>query len=143
MKPEDLMKNPFMSNTKFSQTMDFLKEETEFDRIIKLLTVPSKSGIYISKVEIKEIGYSIGIDVPVRERREMLRDIFYYAKQIDKLKDFLDKLIDYTQYRISQYQQLQLDFPASAHLFDEWIEKARNLIKFIENMKKEVDIYKV
>lgn len=143
MRPEDLMRNPFMSNTKFNQTMDFLKEETEFEKIVKLLTVPSKSGIYISKIDIKNIGYSIGIDVPVRERREMLKDIFYYAKQMDKLKDFLDKLIEYTQYRISQYQQLQSAFPLSAHLLDEWVEKANNLVKFIENMKKEIDIYKV
>lgn len=143
MRPEDLMKNPFMSNTKFSQTMDFLKEETEFDRIIKLLLVPAKSGIYISKMDIKKIGLDIGVDVPVRERKEMLRDIFYYAKQIEKLPDFLDKLIEYANYRISQYTQIQTDFPASAHIFDEWVEKAKNLIRFIENMKKEIEIYKV
>lgn len=143
MKPEDLMRNPFMSNTKFNQTMDLLKEETEFDRIIKLLLVPSKSGVYISKMDIKKIGLSIGVDVPVRERKEMLRDIFYYAKQIDKLPEFLDKLIEYANYRMSQYNQIQSDFPISAHILEEWVEKTKNLIKFIENMKKELEIYKV
>lgn len=143
MNPEDLMKNPFMSNRKFNQTMEVLKEETEFERIIKLLTVPSKSGIYISKVDIRNIGLSIGVDVPVRERKEMLKDIFYYAKQIDKLKEFLDKLIEYVNYRISQYKQIQSEFPVSAHIFDEWIEKANKLISFIQEMKTDIDIYKV
>lgn len=143
MRPEDLMKNPFMSNTKFNQTMEVLKEETEFDMIIKLLTVPSKSGIYISKMDIKSIGLSIGIDVPVRERKEMLKDIFYYARQIDKLKEFLDKLIEYANYRISQYKQIQSEFPLSSHILEEWIEKAGKLVSFIENMKRELDIYKV
>ncbi|MCX7738406.1 MAG: hypothetical protein N2Z80_03190 [Hydrogenothermaceae bacterium] len=143
MNPEDLMKNPFMSNRKFNQTMEVLKEETEFERIVKLLAVPSKSGIYISKVDIRNIGLSIGVDVPVRERKEMLKDIFYYAKQIDKLKEFLDKLIEYVNYRISQYKQIQSEFPVSAYIFDEWIEKANKLISFIQEMKTEIDIYKV
>ncbi|MEZ0322707.1 MAG: hypothetical protein ABWJ98_00120 [Hydrogenothermaceae bacterium] len=143
MKPEDLMRNPFMSNTKFQEQMGFLKEESEFDKIIKVLTVPAKSGIYISKVDIRNIGLSIGVEVIVRERKEMLKDLFYYSKQFDKMKEFLDKLIEFTNHKISQYREIQSEFPASAPIIEEWVEKALRLTKFIENLKREVDIYKV
>lgn len=143
MRPEDLMKNPFMSNSKFQEQMGFLKEESEFDRIINVLTVPSRSGIYMSRIDIRNIGLSIGIDVPLRERKEMLKDLFFYSKQVDKMKEFLDKLIEFTNHKISQYKEIQSEFPVSAHLIEEWVEKASRLIKFIENLKQEVDMYKV
>lgn len=143
MKNEDLMKNPFMSNMKFQENMNFLKEESEFDRIINILTVPAKSGIYISKMDLRDIGLSLGIDVPLRERKEMLKDLFYYSKQVDKMKEFLDRLIEFTNHRISQYKEIQEDFPVSHNILSEWVEKAKKLIEFIESLKKEIDIYKV
>lgn len=139
---KDLMKNPFMTNEKFAQQFDFLKEEGEFDRILKILTVPSRSGIYISRFDIRNIGLTLGVDVPVRERREMLKDLFYYSKQIDKMKEFLDLLIQYTNLKINQYRELQEAFPKTSQIIQGWIDKAEKLISFIENLKKEIDIYK-
>lgn len=140
---KDLMKNPFMTNEKFAQQFDFLKEEGEFDRILKILTVPSKSGIYLSRFDIRNIGLNLGVDIHIRERKEMLKDLFYYSKQLDKMKEFLDLLIQYTNNKISQYRELQEAFPKTSNIVQNWIDKAQKLITFIENLKKEVDIYKV
>ena len=138
-KDEDLMKNPFMTNMKFLQEA---QEETEFQRILKILTVPSKSGIYISRYDLKKMGKLLGIDIPVKERKEMLKDLFIYAKQMDQIKQFLDIIIDFINYRISQYQEITQNYPKSEKMTSNWIKKAKSLIDFIENMKKEVDIYK-
>ena len=138
-KDEDLMKNPFMTNMKFLQEA---QEETEFQRILKILTVPSKSGIYISRYDLKKMGKLLGIDIPIRERKEMLKDLFIYAKQMDQMKQFLDIIIDFINYRISQYQEITENYPKSEKMTSNWIKKAKSLIDFIENMKKEVDIYK-
>lgn len=142
-KDEDLMKNPFMTNTKFAEQFDFLKEEGEFDKILKLFTVPAKSGIYVSKFDIQKIGLSLGVNIPARERKEMLKDLFYYSKQLGKMKEFLDLLIEFTNDRINQYKNLQEEYPKTSWIIQSWIDKVENLIKFIENLKKEVDIYKV
>ncbi|HEV09119.1 MAG: hypothetical protein ACP5G3_05705 [Sulfurihydrogenibium sp.] len=139
---KDLMRNPFMTNEKFAQQYDFLKEEGEFDRILKILTVPSKSGIYLSRFDIRKIGLTLGVQVISRERKEMLKDIFFYAKQLNKMKEFLDLLIEYTNMKIAQYRELQETFPKTKDIIQGWIDKAERLIKFIENLKKEVDIYK-
>ncbi|WP_293445388.1 hypothetical protein [Persephonella sp.] len=138
-KDEDLMKNPFMTNMKFLQQAE---EETEFQRILKILTVPSKSGIYISRYDLKKMGSLLGVDIPIKERKEMLKDLFIYAKQMNQLKQFLDIIIDFINYRISQYQEITENFPKSEKMTSNWIKKAKSLIDFIENMKKEVDIYK-
>ncbi|WP_456463872.1 hypothetical protein [Persephonella sp.] len=138
-KDKDLMKNPFMTNMKFLQQAE---EETEFQKILKILTVPSKSGIYISRYDLKKMGSLLGVDIPIKERKEMLKDLFIYAKQMNQLKQFLDIIIDFINYRVSQYQEITENFPKSEKMTSNWIKKARSLIDFIENMKKEVDIYK-
>ena len=139
MNEKDLMKNPFMTNMKFLQQAE---EETEFQRILKILTVPSKSGIYISRYDLRKMGALLGVNLPIRERKEMLKDLFIYAKQMDKLKDFLDIIIDFIDYRISQYNEITDQFPKTQKLTSQWIKKANALKQFLENMKKEVDIYK-
>lgn len=140
MKDEkDLMKNPFMSNMKF---LEQAKEETEFERIIKILLVPAKSGIYISRYNLRDMGRAIGVEVPIKDRKFMLKDLFIYAKQLDKMKEFLDILIDFINYRIDQYKWLEENYPRSKAITQKWVKKANALKQFIENMKKEVDIYK-
>lgn len=136
---KDLMKNPFQTNKKFQENiMDLMKEESEFERIVKLLTIPAKSGIYLSKIDIKRIGYTIGVDVPVRERREMLKDIFYYSKQMNAMETFLDNLKKFVEDKIYQYRELSESFPKTANIIQEWINKAENLIRLIERMKNEL-----
>ncbi len=136
---KDLMKNPFMSNMKF---LEQAKEETEFERIIKILLVPAKSGIYISRYNLRDMGRAIGVEMPIKDRKFMLKDLFIYAKQLNKMKEFLDVIIDFVDYRIEQYKWLEENYPRSKAITQKWIKKANALKQFIENMKKEVDIYK-
>jgi hypothetical protein len=139
MDEKKLRENPFMTNMKFLQEF---KEETEFDRILKLLTVPSKSGIYISREDIKKIATLVGVNEPIKERREMLKDIFIYAKQMDKIKDVLDAIINFIEYKISQYEEVENNFPKSSKITQLWIKKAKKTKSIIETMKKEYDVLK-
>ncbi len=139
MDEKKLRENPFMTNMKFLQEF---KEETEFDRILKLLTVPSKSGVYISRYDIKKIGQIVGVDEPVKERKEMLKDIFIYAKQMNKIKEVLDALIDFIDYKISQYEEVENNFPKSSTITQLWIKRAKKTKSIIETMKKEYDVLK-
>ncbi|WP_457623198.1 hypothetical protein [Persephonella sp.] len=139
MDKENLRSNPFMTNMKY---LEQVKDESEFDRILKILTVPSKSGVYISRYDIAEFGKSIGVKVSFRERREMLKDLFIYAKQMDKLKGFIDVIVSFIDSRITQYRELQEKYPKSAVLMEDWIKKAGELRNFLNNLKNEVDIYK-
>ncbi|RUM58524.1 MAG: hypothetical protein DSY66_05400 [Persephonella sp.] len=131
--------NPYMEGMHFLQNV---KEETEFERILKILTIPARSGIYISRKEIREIGLSMGVEIPVKERKFMLKDLFIYAKQFGTLKDFIDLLINFTDRKINEYRELQEIYPKSKLLFEGWITRAEKLKKFLEKMKFEIDIYK-
>lgn len=123
------------------QYLQQVKEETEFERIIKILLIPAKSGIYISREDIRRIGKLINVEIPVKERKFMLKDLFLYAKQFDMLKDFLNLLIEFANNRVEQYLALKEAYPKSAKLMDIWINKADRLIKYLEQLKKEIDIY--
>ena len=131
--------NPYMEGMKFLQDV---KEETEFERILKILTIPARSGIYISRQEIRNIGLALGVEIPVKERKFMLKDLFLYAKQFDALKEFIELLISFTDKKLNEYRELQEIYPSSKILFKNWINRAENLKKFLENMKKEIEIYK-
>ncbi|RUM58315.1 MAG: hypothetical protein DSY60_02040 [Persephonella sp.] len=131
--------NPYLEGMNFIQNV---KEETEFERILKILTIPARSGIYISRQEIRSIGLSLGVEIPVKERKFMLKDLFLYAKQFGVLKEFIELLISFTDRKINEYRELQEIYPNSKNLFDGWINRAEKLKKFLENMKNEVDIYK-
>ncbi len=137
MNEKDLMSNPFQTNAKFEN----MKEESEFDRILKILTIPAKSGIYISRYDIRDIGMNFQVKIPVKERREMLRDLFMYAKQMDKLKDLLDTLIDFIDFKVNQYRELEENYPRIKNLTDKWITKAEKVRSLLSDMKKELDIY--
>ena len=139
MDEKKLRENPFMTNMKFLQEF---REETEFDRILKLLTVPSKSGIYISRYDIKKIGSLVGVNEPVKERREMLKDIFIYAKQMNKIKEVLDAIIEFIDYKISQYEEIESNFPKSSNITQLWIKRAKKTKGIIETMKKEYEVLK-
>ncbi|RMA93133.1 hypothetical protein [Hydrogenothermus marinus] len=134
-----LQENPFMTNSKFLQEF---KEETELDRILKFLTVPGRSGIYISRIEIQKLAKAIGVDVPVKERREMLKDIFIYAKQMNKTIDLLNTIIDFIDYKISQYKEVEDNFPSSKVITERWIKKAEKAKAIVENMRKEAELLK-
>ncbi len=139
MDEKKLRENPFMTNMKFLQEF---KEKTEFDRILKLLTVPSKSGVYISRYDIKKIAQIVGVNEPVKERREMLKDIFIYAKQMNKIKEVLDVIIDFIDYKISQYEEIEDNFSKSSSITQLWIKRAKKTKNIIETMKKEYDVLK-
>ncbi|EDP73538.1 hypothetical protein [Hydrogenivirga sp. 128-5-R1-1] len=139
MEDKKLQSNPFMTNMKYLQ--DF-KEDTEFERILKLLTVPAKSGIYISRIDIQKMGKAFQVEIPVRERKEMLKDLFHYAKQMDKTIDLIQTLIDYVNYRIDQYKEIEENFPKSKKITDKWVKLAERTKTILENMKKEAEVLK-
>ncbi len=136
---DKLKTNPFMTNLKYLQEF---KEETEFDRILKLLTVPGKSGVFFSRKDIQKLGKVVGVEVTVRERKEMFKDLFIYAKQMNKMMEFLDEIIAFIDYKISQYKEVEDNFPKSQPITQQWINKAEKTKKVIETMKKEYDILK-
>ena len=137
MNEKDLMQNPFQTNAKF----DMFKEESEFDRILKNLLIPARSGVYFSRYEIREIGKVFGVEIPIKERKEMLKDIFMYAKQMDRLKDLLDLLNSIIDNRIEQYNELAELYPRSKTIIEKWENKAMRVKGMIDTMKKELDIY--
>ncbi len=136
-KDEDLMKNPFQTNAKFMQ----YQEQSEFEKILGTLTTPAKSGIYMSRYDIRDLAAAIGVEVGIRDRKEMLKDIFIYAKQMDKLEDMLDYIINFINYRIKQYTEITEEFPHSKDFMENWIKRAERLKSLIENMKKELKMY--
>jgi len=136
-KDEELMKNPFQSNAKFMQ----YQEQSEFEKILGTLTTPAKSGIYMSRYDIRDLAAAVGVEVSIRDRKEMLKDIFIYAKQMDKLEDMLDYILNFIDYRIGQYKEIIDNFPHSKDFMEGWIKKAERLKVLVENMKKELKMY--
>jgi hypothetical protein len=128
----------------YIQNMQFLqqaKEETEFERIVKILTIPARSGVYISRFDIRDMGRVLGVDIPIKDRKYMMKDLFQYAKQFNQLKEFIDVLIKFVDNKVEEYKSLQEAYPKASELFNTWIDKATKLKNYLNHLKKEIDIY--
>jgi len=128
----------------YMQSLQFLQQskgETEFERIIKILTVPAQSGIYISRFDIRDMGRALGVDIPIKDRKYMIKDLFQYAKQFNQLKEFIDILIKFVDSKLEEYKALQENYPKAAELFNTWIDRATKLKNYLNHLKKEIDIY--
>lgn len=67
-------------------------EDRDLNQIVRCLVVPDIAGMFISRRDISGLGRRLGIRLPMRERSQMMRDLFDAAARFDLLPALLDAL---------------------------------------------------
>ncbi len=93
------------------------------------------SGVYITNSEIIEIGRSIGLNLPMKERSALLKQILRHAHESGETSKILESFIYLLNRRIEDYKKLAQSFPEASVLIKEWIHKADSIILL---MKREM-----
>ena len=101
------------------------------------LVAPAVSGIYISRWDIKEIAYIAGDDMQIHPRKRMFEMLMKYATSRENMEAVLDALKKHMEDKISIYQELITDFPASKEIFQPKIDKARKTMKLFPQILEE------
>ncbi|MBL6970096.1 MAG: hypothetical protein ISR68_01725 [Campylobacterales bacterium] len=108
------------------------------DALFAKIVAPHKSGIYISRWDIKEIAKVAGEDMAIHPRKRMFELLMKYATTKENMQSVLDSIEAHFNEKTEIYKELKEAFPASAEIFESKIEKAN---KTIESFPAIIDEY--
>jgi hypothetical protein len=119
------------------ESVNLIDYPTYTDALYALLIAPVNSGIYISRLDLKEIALEAGESMSIHPRKRMFEMLMKYAVSKDTMIITLDAIEAHMDGKIAIYEELSEAFPASKHIFDEYISKANKTIASFTSILKE------
>jgi len=101
------------------------------------LVAPHVSGIYLSRWDIKEIANIAGDSMAIHPRKRMFELLMKFATSKERMELVLDALENHMREKIDIYTEISENFPYSAPIFQEKINKAEATIKLFPQIVKE------
>jgi len=101
------------------------------------IVAPSVSGIYLSRWDIKEIADKAGDSMAIHPRKRMFELLMKFAVSQERMELVLEALEEHMRDKIDIYQEIADNYPYSAPIFQEKIDKAENTIKIFPQIIKE------
>ncbi|MRI83854.1 MAG: hypothetical protein C6I00_05465 [Nitratiruptor sp.] len=105
---------------------------SHFSLLEKQILALHFSGSYISNFEFKQIGHSIGIEIDLADREQMLKNLITKAKELHKEAQLFQAIATLIQERIDHYEKWRQTYPQGRPIIDEYIKKGRNTIALLE-----------
>jgi len=99
--------------------------QSEYETLEKQLLSLFHSGIYISSYDVIQIGKSIGLDMPFKERDVLLKSLFAKAKEANQFSEALRHITIFIKDRANQYTVLGNEFPHARPIITKWLQKAK------------------
>ncbi len=99
------------------------------DELQEKLLAPAKSGVYLSRVDIKRIASGIDESLPIKERDKMLKALFRHITGRKYLEDTFIEVNKHLNGRLLIYTELAEAFPASKDIFEGYISKVKKTQK--------------
>jgi len=119
------------------ESVDLKEYPSYTEALYAKLVSPAVSGIYISRWDIKEIALDAGDSMAIHPRKRMFELLMKYATSKENMQAVLDALQRHMEEKITIYEVLMRDFPASAEVFQPKIEKAKKTIKLFPQIIEE------
>ena len=107
------------------------------DALYNIIMPPSKSGVYISRWDLKEIAMEAGESMAIHPRRRMFELLMKYAINRERMELVLDAIEKHILEKIEIYEELQDEFPYSKELFQNKIDRANKTIATFPEILKE------
>jgi len=107
------------------------------DALYALLMAPASCGVYISKIDIKQIAYDAGESMAIHPRKRMFEMLMKYAVDRETMQRVLEAMGNHIGGKIAIYKELQKLYPSSKELFAPKIEKAQKTIRSFPHILEE------
>jgi hypothetical protein len=104
------------------------------DDIADKLLAPAKSGVYLSRLDIKRVAEAIDESLPIKERTKMIKMLFRHTTKKAYLRSAFDEFMRHMNGRVLIYQELGDAFPASKEIFDTHIAKVKKTEKMFDQI---------
>ncbi len=109
------------------------------DELSDRLLAPSKSGVYLSRIDIKRIAEAIDESIPIKERKKMIKALFRHTTSKAYLRTAFDEINRHLGGRQLIYTELSEAFPASKAIFDVHIAKMKKVQKMFDQIVEDFE----
>ena len=109
------------------------------EELQKKLLSPAISGVYLTRIDIKRIADDLDESLPIKERKKMLRALMRHTTNKGTLRDIFDVTNRYINGRVLIYKELEEAFPASAHVFKEYIQKSEKIQRMFDRIVEDFE----
>jgi len=90
------------------------------------------SGVYVTNADIVKVGKLLGLDLPLKDRIALLKQLMHHAHENNMKPHMMQGFIQLLQERTKIYNDLAQNFPSTAPLIQQWIQKARSTIMLLQ-----------
>ncbi len=101
------------------------------------IVAPHVSGIYFSRWDIKEIANVAGDSMAIHPRKRMFELLMKFAVSQERMQMVLDVMENHMLEKVAIYKEIAENFPHSAPIFEEKIEKAEATMRMFPQIMKE------
>jgi len=106
--------------------------ERDLNQIVRSLIIPDIAGMFITRRDISALGRHLGIKAPIRERKQMMRDLFDAAARFDLVPTLLDHLDELFAAEFWRLAVLTERYPAWTAHARHWLfrlEQSREMVR--------------
>lgn len=106
--------------------------ELDLSQIVRCLITPDIAGVFITRRDISGLGRRLGIRAPMRERSQMMRDLFDAAARFDRipaLLDHLDELFATEFWRLAVLAERYPSWTACARHWLSRLDQSREMVR--------------
>ena len=104
------------------------------DELNSRLLAPSKSGVYLSRIDLKRVAEGIDESIPIKEREKMMKAMFRHTTKREYLSTAFAEFSKHMNGRVLIYTELAEAFPASKEIFEENITKIKKTQKMFDQI---------
>ncbi len=104
------------------------------DELQEKLLAPSKSGVYLSRIDIKRVAEGIDESIPIKEREKMIKALFRHTTKREYLSSAFAEFNKHMNGRVMIYTELAEAFPSSKEIFDNQIKKVKKTQKMFDQI---------
>jgi len=90
------------------------------------------SGVYVTNADIVKVGKLLGLELPLKDRMALLKQLMHHAHENSMKPKMMQGFIELLKERTKVYNNLAQNFPTTAPIIQQWIQKARSTIMLLQ-----------
>ncbi|KIM11134.1 MAG: hypothetical protein KU37_05650 [Sulfuricurvum sp. PC08-66] len=94
------------------------------------------SGLYISHQELANIGNSLGLNIALKSRELIIKNLLNQANEMGKLFELIHALSELIKERISTLQHLAKEYSSAAPFLHNMIQKNSSTLLLLQRQQK-------
>lgn len=122
-----------------ARTEDEDHHEMDLRSLVEYLLSPARSGVFMSRQDIHNIGSEVGIPAGIGERRVMLANLMRGAGMQDRISETLRALQVGVGWWQERYEAWVVDYPRSSFLWRRWLDLAKRSNRLLAIMQASVE----